>query len=51
MAKTLKIWRDLRQALTLTANISGAARNIKNWKQTWSTQHAFSKKMANLGPL
>jgi len=30
----LKIQPDIRQSLTLTANVLGTDRGIKNWKQT-----------------
>ena len=51
--KKLKIRPDIGELSTLTANILGTNRDIKNLEQTWSTSipAGFSKKLANFGPL
>jgi len=53
-AKNLKIWSDFGQLLTLTRNILGNVRDIKNPKQTWSTTvvaRLSKKNLVKFGPL
>jgi len=52
-AKKSKIRLDFGHLSTLTANTLETNRNIKNWKQIWSTSipAGFSKKLVDFGPL
>ena len=49
-ARKSKIWPDFGQLSTLTANILGNSQDIKDPKQTWSTNFLvwFSKKICEV---